>query len=504
MRMKTKIIAAAALVILLFAAACGDGPGGAGEKDSDSPAGGGNAGAGETEQQPGDENKRIESAAPVKDFGGYEFRVLSRNEAATRWYARDITTESETGDPFNDAVYRRNVAIEDRYNIKIINRMAASDALLTEARKSISSGGDDYDILKGGLSGFATSLSMEGMLLDLKNVPYLDLPKPWYDQKANVQLTVANKLYVTISEISTIDKDATWAYLFNKKLVADLSLENPYQLVRDGEWTIDKMLALCKDVSRDLDGDGAMGRGDLYGYAGETWNLYFGLMSAGHALIQKDAGDLPVYTGLDDAGLGSFNKLISMFGDKNLVLRADDWYGKGFDVWIDLMDVAFTENRVLLFDTSMARVQLYRDMEADFGIVPPPKRDAAQKEYISNLTVFWTNSLAIPATAGDAERTGAITDALAAESLYTVIPAYYDIQLKTKLARDDESSEMLDILFAGRNFDLGMIYNWGGMGDKFADAMQRNSPDIVSALEKIQDRIAGEITKTIEAYESYS
>ena len=37
-----------------------------------------------------------------------------------------------------------------------------------------------------------------------------------------------------------------------------------------------------------------------------------------------------------------------------------------------------------------------------------------------------------------------------------------------------------------------------------AEAMQRNSPDIVSALEKIRDKIAGEITKTVEAYESFS
>jgi len=500
--MKIKIIALLILSVLLFAA-CGDSSGGAAEKEAASPtAAGADENAAEQPLQADDENKRVESAAPVKDFGGYDYRVLSRNEAATRWYARDITTESETGDPFNDAVYRRNITIEDKYNIRIVNRMVASDAMLSEARKSISSGSDDYDILKGGLSGFATNLSMEGLLLDLKTVPYLDLPKPWYDQKANEQLTVAKKLYVTISEISTIDKDATWAYLFNKKLFADFSLENPYQLVRDGNWTIDRMLELCKDVSRDLDGDGVMGRGDLYGYAGETWNLYFGLMSAGHTLIQKDANDLPVYTGLDDAGLNSFNKLMTMLGDKNLVLRADDWYGRGFDVWIDLMDVAFNENRILLFDTSMARVQLYRDMEADFGIVPPPKRDETQKEYISNLTVYWTNSLAIPVTLGDIERTGIITDALAAESLYTVIPAYYDIQLKTKLARDDESSEMLDILFAGRKFDLGMIYNWAGFGDKFAEAMQRNSPDIVSALDKIQDKIVAEINKTVEAYEN--
>jgi len=192
-----------------------------------------------------------------------------------------------------------------------------------------------------------------------------------------------------------------------------------------------------------------------------------------------------------------------MFGDKNVSLRADDWYGKGFDVWLEGMDASFTANRILFFDTNMANVQTYRNMETDFGIIPPPKRDETQKEYISNLTVMWTNSLCIPTTVSDFERTGIITGALAAESLYTVIPAYYDIQLKTKIARDEESSEMLDMIFAGRKYDLGMIYNWGGVSSKFSDAMQRNSPNIVSALESIQDRVKSEIQKTVDAYESF-
>ena len=497
--MKIKLIAAAVLLLILIFAACGESSGGANENST------GNIDEANTEapdSQEENENKRIESEAPVKDFGGYEFRILSRDQSNARWAARDIAAEYETGDPLNDAAYRRNTVIEDRYNITIANR--TSPNMLGDARKSIMSDGDDYDVMMGGLPGFAVNLSVEGMLADLKNVPYLDLPKPWYDQKANAQLTVANKLYITVCDITTIARDATWAYLFNKKILTELALDDPYRLVRDGEWTIDKMLELCKGVSRDLDGDGVMGRGDLYGYAGETSNLYFGLVSTGIELIKKDGADMPVYAGLDDAGLTVFNKLMSTFGDKTVALRADDWYGKGFDVWLDLMDSSFMDNRILFFDTNMANVQTYRNMETDFGIIPPPKRDETQREYISNLTVHWTKSLCVPISAADFERTGIITDALAAESLYTVIPAYYEIQLKTKIARDDESSEMLDIIFAGRKYDLGLIYNWGGLSDRFTEAMQRNSSDIVSALEKIQDKIAGEITKTVEAYESFS
>ena len=197
---------------------------------------------------------------------------------------------------------------------------------------------------------------------------------------------------------------------------------------------------------------------------------------------------------------------MAMFGDKTLTLRADDYYSSGKEVWggNGVMDTAFKEDRILFFDTSMARVTFYRNMESDFGIIPPPKRDAAQADYISTVSVRSTNSLAIPVTVSDFERTGIITDALAAESRYRVIPAYYEVQLKTKYARDDESAEMLDIIFAGRKFDVGLLYNWAGLTSKFEEAMQRNSVDITSSLEKIQDKIIAAIDKTVAAYENFS
>ena len=456
------------------------------------------------EQEEATSETRVLSEAPEKDFEGYEYRILSRGESYALWEGVDAYSEEENGDPINDSVYLRNRIIEDRYNIRIANK--PSSDILPSAKKAIAANTDEYDILMGALNGFAETLSMEGMLANLKNVPYLDLEKPWYDQKANEQLAIANKLYVTISDIGIVDKNATWSYLFNKRLVQDFSLEDPYKLVRDGSWTIDKMLEMCKDVSRDVDGDGIMGMNDMYGYAGETYNLYIALLSAGSELIKKDENDLPVYVGLDDMGVTVFLKLMAMFGDKTLTLRADDYYSSGKEVWggNGVMDTAFKEDRILFFDTSMARVTFYRNMESDFGIIPPPKRDAAQADYISTVSVRSTNSLAIPVTVSDFERTGIITDALAAESRYRVIPAYYEVQLKTKYARDDESAEMLDIIFAGRKFDVGLLYNWAGLTSKFEEAMQKNSADITSSLEKIQDKIIAAIDKTVAAYENFS
>lgn len=98
----------------------------------------------------------------------------------------------------------------------------------------------------------------------------------------------------------------------------------------------------------------------------------------------------------------------------------------------------------------LVRVTVFRAMETDFGILPMPKFDKEQKEYFSIVSTGSANTISIPVTA-DAERSGAVIEALSAESHYILTPAFYDTVLKTKAARDDDSADMLDIIFANRH-----------------------------------------------------
>ena len=99
----------------------------------------------------------------------------------------------------------------------------------------------------------------------------------------------------------------------------------------------------------------------------------------------------------------------------------------------------------------------------------------------------------------DLERTGIITEALCAESLYTLTPAYYDITLKTKAARDEESSAMLDIIFANRVFEMGNFWAWGGIFDIPGAQSYAGKTDIVSAVEKKVPAAEKAMQKTIDA-----
>ena len=92
-------------------------------------------------------------------------------------------------------------------------------------------------------------------------------------------------------------------------------------------------------------------------------------------------------------------------------------------------------------------------MNVDFGILPYPKLDENQSEYSTHIG----NSspiLTLPITNNDFERTSLILEAMAITSYNIVRPAYYDVALKVKMSRDEDSADMLDIILDSSTYDL--------------------------------------------------
>lgn len=502
--MKMRIMFLLLILCASFLIACADDSSGEFAATTQSPAGGETAGEGA--ELEGEQQQRILSQAPVRDFGGAYYRILGRLavSADRHWDAPDLFAEELTGDIINDAVFTRNRAIEERFNVNITRTEA--DPPGETARRLIQAGSDEYDIIYDALWS-TVGLASGGFGFDLHDVPFLDLAKPWYDQNANSQLSIGGRLFTTFSDFTILDKEATWVYLFNKQLISDLELEDPYVLVREGRWTIDKLYEMARSASRDLTGDGVMGLWDQYGYMGEGFNMYVSLLAAGVNLFPKDANDLPTFNGIPERAFRAFEGLMRVLANDEIALLAEHAGRKGFaggNVFTDVMDRGFMEGRVLFSHAGMNRVTLFREMEVDFGIIPPPKFDEAQEEFHVTVTSHAATSFVIPITLhGEAlERVGILTDALAAESRYTLIPAYYDQQLTTKLLRDEESGEMLDIIFASRKFDLGLIHGFGGLPGIFNTAMTSNNPNIASQIERATARIERDIERLIETYEN--
>ena len=486
--MNRKLMSAVLLFSILLTASCGSSSSGKVSGDDTSAV---TTDTAETETTAA----RIEPVLPDTRWEGYKFRVLTRGDTNVHWKSKDIAATEENGDVINDAVYKRNMKIYDRFGVEMVDIPNPEGAwgLASTVRTSVMAASDDYDMVASSYGDAVKSLCTEGMLMELHNVPYMDLSKPWYDQNANEQLSIEGKLFGTTGDMLIMDNEATYGILFNKKLAGDYGFEDFYSMVKDGTWTIDYMTECARIAAKDLDGDGVMSEKDQWGCIGEPFNTY--MVGFGVQACEKDKDDSPVFTVSGERFHDSFVKAIGLNRDDKVTMFSDNF--KEADVFADVIDPAFSEGRVLFNVAGLVRVTVFRSMETDFGILPMPKLDKDQKEYNSIVSISNANSISIPTTA-DAERSGAVIEALSAESYYTLTPAYYDTVLKTKAARDEASSDMLDIIFANRIFDVAAMYDWGGIISAINNL--KNEDKLTSTVDSKLKSAQKELEKTIKAY----
>ena len=159
----------------------------------------------------------------------------------------------------------------------------------------------------------------------------------------------------------------------------------------------------------------------------------------------------------------------------------------------------FQADRGLFYAASCFYIENLRNMQTDFGILPYPKYDESQKEYYSRIEGCEMSG--IPNTITDKARTSAVIEALASISATTVEPAYYDIVLKSQAARDNDSSEMLDIIFANRVFDLGDTIWCDTLRDGVFETMfMQGDRNLASKLDSVTPVLEGKIQDSVEAF----
>ena len=149
-----------------------------------------------------------------------------------------------------------------------------------------------------------------------------------------------------------------------------------------------------------------------------------------------------------------FNKLYDFVNNNDSSFILDPNLDHAGGQWLSKI---FVEDRALFMTYTLDMTDMLRDMKSDFGILPMPKYNETQKNYMSH-SYDGASIFAVPVSASDYEFSGAMLDAMSAESKYTVIPAFYDLKLMTKVTRDDDSAEMLDIIRQDMTYDFAYVH----------------------------------------------
>ena len=450
------------------------------------------------------EDERIKPNIPESaDFGGDTITFLHWYNAAwteTVRQSRDIYSEGITGEAINDAVYNRNVKIEDAYKVKIALQLEQSTDIASMVGQQVTAGDSTYDVVYQLLSA-APALIQKSYFHNLFNVPNIDLEKPWWDQNSISSLSTMGILPLVSTSINVNDKDATAALAFNKTIAENNQLEDLYTLVREGKWTYDKLTEMAEATYNDSNGDGTMTPDDVYGFLGGRDvidSLYHG---SGSQFITKNENDEFVFTFGTERDVDVISKGIDIVNSV--------WYFN-HHAWKDQSDILYRQifetGHGLFFWMRLDDVTNMRAGDADFGIIPIPKYEEAQDKYYSLVSQHTTGLMSIPITcAGDnLSMVGMVLEALAAESHYTLIPEYIETSLKTKNSRDAESADMLDIILNNRVFDPMNVYSFANFGDAIMDAADANNKDMASLIksrEKLVNKSIEKVLKAVSAVE---
>lgn len=449
------------------------------------------------------EETRIKPDIPESaDYGDDEIRFLywtNPQWTTTVRESRDIYSEGITGEGINDAVYNRNLKIESAYKVKIALEKMNLGEIAGAVKKNVTSGDGLYDVVVPRIAEIPSMIS-NGVLLNLQNVPNLDLTKPWYDQNCVNSYTIAGQLNCIASSLLVNDKDCTAGLTFNKDIQKDLGLEDIYALVNEGKWTYDKLSELAEKAGRDTDGDGEITEEDVYGFLGGRdvmESFYYG---SGEKLVDTtEDGGLTFVFGQSERSIDAAERVITMMQQKwfmnhHLIKNTDDIYYREL----------FETGHGLFFWTRLDGITDMRAGEADFGIVPTPKFEESQTNYYNLVSKHTGGLVTIPkSTSGDQlDEVTVVLEALTAESHYTLIPEYVESSLKTKGARDAESGPMVEIIINNRVFDPGYLHDFGGMsswllnlGDKdntgtVASTAEKKVKVTNKAIEKFVDSLA--------------
>ncbi|MHC1695030.1 MAG: extracellular solute-binding protein [Eubacteriales bacterium] len=430
------------------------------------------------------------------DYEGREFKVLVNKSDIFVWGDVDFVAEEETGEAINDAVFVKNRNVEELLNIKIVPVQATDGGLLGTMKKSIMAQDQAFDIAFPNPMS-ASSLAQQGFLTDLNNIPNLDLTSPWWDQNAVKDLSVANKLFMVTGDIGTMYKKSIGVIMFNKKLMSDYDLGDPYAMMREKKWTIDTLISMAKSVSKDLDGDNKYTTADMYGL------IYFqdmgplSLIGGGVKFVEKDASDMPKLSFYSEKTNDIFAKLGQIFYDKSI---AFSWSANS--IREDAAFTMFQSNQSLLYYGELHAVASMRSMDTDFGILPMPLYDEAQESYHHCINPYAAPVLTVPSTNDNLEQTGYILDALGAVSKNILTPAYYDLTLKGKVIRDDESEASLDIILNTVNYDIGYLNNWGDISNMVMKVVNSDKLVLGSQYEAIESKVQAAMDKAVDFYES--
>ena len=427
-----------------------------------------------------------------------------------RYLQQFVPCEEYEGSVINTAVEARNELIEEEYGITIAAQESESPANDIEA--SITANTADFDIVCDSVGSMIVHVT-DSWFYSLNELIALDMP--WWDQNANTQLTLSDKIFYVAGDAIFGDDIMTSAVFYNKHIWEERyqsTYGSIYDMVDNGKWTYDTMFAIAKDFAQP-DENGQWKTADAYygivtdGYTGAT------MLTNGSGAVSayKDEQNNIVLSGGGEASVKAFDKVYNVLNDTTISLYAEQFSPPDFDIINEMFITGHALFQIGYINVLLNIMENESSDKVNPGVLPLPKFDETQDNYHCGINVYWSNVLAIPvcnqanleATAYTMELLGYYSSPESPFGTQSVTNAFYETSLKLQSVTDDNDSRMIDLISNSRIYDLGGAFNWGGnLIGLYSFNLYRGSNTLVSTWEAELPQVQQAMLDTIDAYQN--
>ncbi len=419
----------------------------------------------------------------------------------------ELISENLGNGTIPDAVYERNLAVENQLKVKLVFNEQSTDALAQAAINTAVKGGDrTLDIFVIG-TYCAVSPAIQGCYLNLNAVENVDTSKHYWSQDYNniVTFTSDNKQYLATSPAALSLFRLTYLTIFNRELFNDRKIPDLYETVDNGEWTLEYQNQLVADAWVDSDGNGKESKDDFYGFiTGSCISVDAYCTASDIHLVTRDETGYMVYNA------NKLDALVDMAEKVSALYNAQGTYvfqgQPQDDIGLYYIIEKFAEQQGLMATTQFLSIETHIESLAEFsyGIVPMPKLTKEQAEY-KTYVQDQVSAFGISSAIGDEDRQamlGAVMESLAYNSYKIVRPAYYDSALSLRFMQDPQSRAILDTMFETIAFDYTYVTDVGGVRGTLRTLLPSSNPAMASRARSWERIITKSLEKDNEAIEN--
>ena len=403
----------------------------------------------------------------------------------------------ETGDVIYDAVYHRTSTVEERlgFKFKLTEGVDKWQDFGKELEQNIMAGDDQWQIVITPANATMGS-GRDFLFQDLSENKYIDLDQPWWWKEPTTDISLdGKKIRYLVGDICLTCNTTAGAMFFNANLLtnAGYSTDELYQSVIDRKWTYDKLLEMSSALYKDVNGDGQVNDGDIYGLLVINKELIRHMEFTGNIRhYSRDENGYP-YLDYDQ------ERTVKMIDTLNKLLY--ETKGNEYrDASISYESFSGGTTAFFAGRLAYATTASFREMTDNYGIIPYPMLDEAQGEY-TNLIHGSNNYATVPITCKTPDESGAVIEAMCAESYRTVVEPFYETALKMKYSRDSYSGQCIDIIRAtSEKYFINEYNNVVKGGLMITDQVSKNQNNFASAYAAQKTKTDKNIQDMIDKY----